>query len=294
VTPSIEVERLSLNYGDVTALKDLTFTLEGNKIYGLLGRNGSGKTSLLSVLAAFRRATSGQARLGGQTIFENESATSQIAFIRESGDTVESSEKVSEALRYAKHLRPNWDAPYAAMLGDRFRISQNTRIGDMSRGERSALGIVLGLASRCPITIFDETYLGLDAPSRYTFYDAVLEDYMAHPRTFIISTHLIDEVQSIFEDVLIIHDGQLLLHEPLQTLLARGVSVSGPAQHVDLFVDDLNVIGQKQLGRSKVAMVYGEVTDDQQRRARSAGVDLAAIALQELFIHLTEQKGSQS
>ena len=169
-----------------------------------------------------------------------------------------------------------------------------SNIGDMSRGQRSALGIVLGLAARSPVTMFDETYLGLDAPTRQMFYDEILADYMAHPRTFIISTHLIEEIGSIFEEVIIIDNGRLLLHEPTETLLAQGVAVTGPADAVDRFAHGLNVIGQRQLGRTKSTMVYGALDVPHRQAAQAAGLDLEPMALQDLFIHLTTPNGGAS
>lgn len=290
----IDIDRLTLRYGDVTALDGLSLSLEGGKIYGLLGRNGSGKTSLLSVLAAFRKPTSGDVRINGQPVFENQAITSQIAFIRESGDTVEDTEKVESAMRYAAYLRPNWDAEYAARLLERFEVPTKARIGSLSRGKRSALGIVLGLAARAPLTIFDETYLGMDAPSRYAFYDELLNDYMAHPRTFIISTHLIEEVSRLFENVVIIDRGRLVVHDDVETLLDRGTAVTGPADVVDRFVNGYTVIGTRQLGRTKSAMVYGHLDPEQRAEARAAGLDLEPLALQDLFVHLTEPRGDQS
>ncbi|MBX5443858.1 ABC transporter ATP-binding protein [Sphaerobacter sp.] len=292
----IDIDHLTLRYGDVTALDELSLSMVGGKIYGLLGRNGSGKTSLLSVLASFRKPTSGDVRINGQPVFENQAITSQIAFIRESGDTVEDTEKVESAMRYAAYLRPNWDAEYAARLLERFEVSTKARIGSLSRGKRSALGIVLGLAARAPLTIFDETYLGMDAPSRYAFYDELLNDFMEHPRTFIISTHLIEEVSRLFENVVIIDRGRLVVQDDVETLLSRGNAVTGPADVVDQFVNGygFTVIGTRQLGRTKSAMVYGQLDPEKRAEARAAGLDLEPLALQDLFVHLTEPRGDQS
>ena len=140
MTARIDVDDLTLTYGETTALDRLAFSMEGGKIHGLLGRNGSGKSSLLSVIAAFRKATSGEVLIDGQPVFENPVVTSQAALIREGGDTVEESEKISEALRYAAWLRPNWDAECAARLMDRFELTPKLKIGELSRGKRSALG----------------------------------------------------------------------------------------------------------------------------------------------------------
>jgi ABC-2 type transport system ATP-binding protein len=291
MSPSIEVEHVTLRYGDVTALDDLSFRLEGGKIYGLLGRNGSGKSSLLSVLAAFRRASAGTVRIDGQPVFENPRVTRQVCLIRETPDSVDSDEPVKKAIEFAAYMRPNWDAAYARTLVERFELPLDKKIDTLSRGKRASLGIVLGLAARAPLTMFDESYLGLDAPSRYAFYDELLADFMAHPRTIVLSTHLIEEVSRLFEEVVIIDRGRLVLHEEAEALRSRGAAVTGPAEAVDRLLDGLTVIGTKELGRTKSAMVFGGLDEARRRQAQSAGLDLDPIGLQDLFVHLTEPKG---
>jgi ABC-2 type transport system ATP-binding protein len=282
----IDVEDLVLRYDGVTALDRLTFSLESGKIYGLLGRNGSGKTSLMSVLAAFRKKSAGTVRIDGQPVFENASLTRQISLIRDTGETVDLG-TAEDALYFAEWLRPHWDGDYARSLMDLFELTPKTKVSTMSKGKRSAMGVIVGLASRAPLTMFDESYLGMDAPSRQAFYDALLADYMAHPRTIILSTHLIEEVSPLFEEVLIIDKGRLVVQEESQTLLSRGTAVTGPASQVDTFTTGLTLLGVKQLGPTKSAMIYGDLDDAQRRKAVEAGLTLGPIAMQELFIHLT-------
>jgi ABC-2 type transport system ATP-binding protein len=292
VSPRIEVEDLTLRYGRVTALDSLTISLAGGKIYGLLGRNGSGKTSLLSVLAAFCKQTSGSVRIDGQPVFENRRVTSQICLIRTTCDTLGKSDRIEAALAFAAQWRPNWDGAFAKALLDKFTLSPSKTIGAQSRGQRSALAAVLGLASRAPITLFDESHLGMDAPTRYAFYDALLADFMAHPRTFVLSTHLIEEVGSLFEEVVIIDQGRLVLQEEVETLRARGVAVTGPAETVDRIVNGHTVLGERSLGATKSATIYGPVDADLRERATAAGLELGPVGLQDLFVHLTRPGGS--
>ncbi|MFC4585812.1 ABC transporter ATP-binding protein [Sphaerisporangium corydalis] len=282
----VDVEDLVVTYGEVTALDRLSFSLEGGKIYGLLGRNGSGKTTLLSVLAAFRKESSGTVRIDGEPVFENEGLTSRVSLIRDAGETTDLG-TAEDALYFAEWLRPHWDADYARSLMDLFGLTRKMSVKGMSKGMRSALGVVIGLAGRAPLTMFDESYLGMDPPARYAFYDALLADYMEHPRTIILSTHLIEEVSSLFEEVVIIGRGRLVVHEETQTLLSRGTAVTGPAERVDAFTDGLTVLGGTSLGSTKSAMVYGEIDEARRGRAAEAGLELGPIAMQDLFIHLT-------
>lgn len=293
MTLNVEVRSVSQRFDAVTALDGLSLSLNGGKIHGLLGRNGSGKSTLLSVIAAFRKPTEGAVFVDGEPVFENPRKTREITLIREAGDTVEGSETVETALSYAGFMRPRWDSAYAKQLADRFELPRASRIAKLSRGQRSALGIVLGLASRSPLTMFDESYLGLDAPSRYLFYDELLADYIRHPRTIIVSTHLIEEVSSLFEEVVIIDRGRMLIHEEREQLLARGATVTGPAPQVDQFVDGHTILTSRQLGPTKAVTIFGSLSDADRTRAAQAGLELGAVALQDLFVHLTQTIGGE-
>jgi ABC-2 type transport system ATP-binding protein len=139
--------------------------------------------------------------------------------------------------------------------------------------------------------MFDESHLGMDPSSRYAFYDELLADFAAQPRTVIISTHLVDEMSALFEDILVLDKGRLVLHEPADELRTRGSSITGPAEAVDQFTDrftdGLTVLGQQRLGRTKSVTVFG-VLDDAAREAAAADLDIGPLGLQDLFVHLTQ------
>ncbi|MDS1269302.1 ABC transporter ATP-binding protein [Lipingzhangella sp. LS1_29] len=290
MTPTITISDLHLSYGRTTALDGITLTVNGPRIHGLVGRNGSGKTSLLSVIAGFRQASAGSVELDGQPVFENATALRRLCLIRGSGDSVDHdwpTNRVRHALRLAADLRPNWDDDYAQALVDRFQLDPRQRLTELSTGQRSAVGVVLGLAARAPVTIFDESYLGMDAPSRYAFYDELLTDYMEHPRTVIVSSHLVDEVSRLLESVILLDHGRLLLHEDAEALRGRGAAITGEHGAVAEFVADRTVLRQQHLGRTTSAVVYGELGPTDRDRAAAAGLDVDAVPLQDLFVHLT-------
>ena len=289
MTLSVEVRGLSVRFDEVAAVDDVTFSLEGGKVYGLLGRNGAGKTTLLSVLAAYRRPSAGIARVGGEDPFENPRIMPQVCFVRENLDIYET-DNVKYAFKLAKTWRPHWNGELAERLADRFKLPMKRSVGKLSRGMKSALGVTIGLASRSPLTMFDEAYLGMDAPSRYAFYDELLADYMEYPRTIIMSTHLIDEVSSLFEHVLILDRGRLSIHDDAEALRSRGAAIIGPAGAVDRITAGLSVLKEEQLGGTKSVTVYGPVSHELELQARTEGLELGPVALQDLFIHLTSDR----
>ena len=284
---AVEVRDLSVRYGRSTALEGVSLRLEPGVIYGLLGRNGAGKTSLLSTIAAFQRASSGTVLVDGEDPYENARVMAGTCLVREGGDFPE--ERVKGVLDFAARLRPLWDAELAARLVDRFELPLDKKVTQLSRGKRSALGVVVGLASRAPLTMFDEAYLGLDAPSRYAFYEALLEDYAEHPRTIVLSSHLIEEVERLFERVIILDKGAVLLEEEAESLRSRGRTVTGPQEVVEDFVAGMRVVGRAQLGRTLQATVVGDLPPGAEQRAAEAGLELGSVPLQDLFVHLTSK-----
>lgn len=286
----IEIKNLHQSFGEVVALDDLSVELEGDKVFGLLGRNGSGKSTLLNILAGFRKPTSGEVLIDGQPVFENGEVTQRIALIREAGDTVEDSDKVEEAFRYAAYLRPNWNDDLARNLLDRFGVNPKSKLNQLSRGRRSAVGIALGLGAQAELTMLDETYLGLDAPSRYDFYDVLLNEFMERPRMFIISSHLIEEIARVLEEIVIIDQGKLLLHESNENLASQGAAITGPEDDVAAFVAGRKVIGDKRLGRTRSAMVYGKIDSESLAHAKAANLDVESLGLQDLFVYLTKSQ----
>ena len=289
MTLAIEAKNLSIQYGKFTAVHNVSFNLAGDKIYGLLGRNGSGKTSLLSVLASFRKQSAGELRIGGEAPFENAAIMSQVCLIQESGYISEGM-KVKQVLELAGSCWDHWDAAFADELVNLYNLPLKKQAYNLSRGMKSALGTIIGLASRAPITIFDETYLGMDAPSRYTFYEQLLQDYMKHPRTIILSTHLIEEVSSLFEEVMILDEGRLIMQDNTESLRLRGVSVTGPASKVDEFAKGLEVLNEQSLGGTKSITVYGSLDEGRKKDAQYNGLEIGPVSLQDLFVHLTRKR----
>jgi ABC-2 type transport system ATP-binding protein len=134
--------------------------------------------------------------------------------------------RVREILRHAASFYPSFDRAYAEALCQRFSLNP-LKYKALSRGYESILRVVIGLSSRSDLTIFDEPVLGLDAAGRDLFYRTLIADYSEHPRTFIISTHLIDESADIFEDAIIIKEGSLVAIDSVEQLRKRAAVLSG-------------------------------------------------------------------
>ncbi|GHO47969.1 ABC transporter ATP-binding protein [Ktedonospora formicarum] len=282
----IEVHGLTKTYGDVTVVDNVSFSVEPEKIYGLLGRNGAGKTTIMQILTAQTFATSGMVSVFGEQPYENSKVLNQICFVKESQKYPDHF-RVSDILDLAVSFFPNWDRAYAYSLVEEFNLPPKRRIKALSRGMSSALGIIVGLASRAPLTLFDEPYLGLDPVARSIFYDRLIEDYAEYPRTIVLSTHLIDEVSRLLEHVLVIDQGRLIIDEETDALREQAFTLVGSASKIDTFTADKQTLGRKSFGSLAEVTILGHLDASERRNAEALGLELAPVSLQQLVVHLT-------
>jgi ABC-2 type transport system ATP-binding protein len=285
----VEVNQVIKSYGKVIAVGEISFSIEANKIYGLLGRNGAGKTTIMHILMAQLFATSGEVKVFGENPYENNHVLSQMCFIKES-QKYPDYYKVEDVLEISASFFPNWDRDYAYSLIEDFRLPLDRKMKKLSRGMLSSVGIIVGLASRAPLTIFDEPYLGLDAVARSLFYDLLIEDYATNPRTIILSTHLIDEVSRILEHVMLIDIGKLIINEDADALRGRAFSVIGPAAAVEAFTTGKAIIHQESLGGLISASIMGHSETADRKQAVTLGLEVTPLSLQQLIVHLTNGK----
>lgn len=288
MTTVIEVQNLTKRYKDKLALADVSLSLEGGSIYGLLGRNGAGKTTLMSILTAQNFETSGTVKVFGEHPYENAHVLSRVCFVRESQKYPDDAYP-KHAFKAASLFFPHWDQAFADELIAEFQLPMKQTIKKLSRGQLSAVGVIIGLASRAELTFFDEPYLGLDAVARQIFYDRLIEDYAEHPRTIILSSHLIDEVSSLIEKVIVIDNGEILLNEDTDAVRDRAVTVVGDADRVDAWVGSREVLHRDTLGRVASVTVLGHVSDAEKAELVASGLDLAPVSLQQLVVRLTQK-----
>lgn len=285
---NITATNLHFSYGRDEVLQDINFELNAPKIYGLLGRNGAGKTSLLSIIGSFREPSSGKMLINGEAPFENAEIMQQVAFLYNKDNSGET-DYVKTLLKGLQIYRPYFDYEYALELVKKFKVDLKKTLSKLSTGKQSAFNAIVGLASRTPITIFDEVYLGMDAPARDLFYKELLKEQERHPRIMILSTHLVSEMDYLFDEVLILKEGRLLLHEAYEDLLSRGVNLIGSKEAIDAFSKNKEIVHHEQLGDTHSVTLYGEFNDMERQQARERGLQVRNISLQDLFIQLTKE-----
>jgi len=203
-----------------------------------------------------------------------------MVFVRE--DQAYPDFRVRQAVQAASWFYPAWSHELAGALLEEFGLPPNRKVRKLSRGMRSALGIVIGLAARAEVTLFDEPYAGLDPVARQLFYDRLLADYAACPRTVLLSTHLIDEAAGLFERVVVIDRGRIVLNTAADDLRGAATSVSGPAIAVAEFTARRPVWGRRRIASQESAVVAGALDETDRARAAALHLHLEPLTLQQL------------
>ncbi len=255
---TIVCENVTKKYKDKLVLDHIDLKLEAGKIYGLIGRNGAGKTTLLSIMSAQNPATSGSVSVCGMPVWENREALKHVCFSRElmpGNNNGVCSLKVKDYFDAAGYYYPDWDKEMAARLVQKFGLDKKKRMNKLSKGMLSMVTIIVALASKAQFTFMDEPVAGLDIIARELFYKEMLEEFAQTGRTFVISSHILEEAADVFEETIIVHKGQILLQEDTQQLVGRAYSVNGPAELVESLFSEYEHHAVHGIGRSKSAVL---------------------------------------
>ena len=280
----IDVRDVSKSFGSTVALKQVNVNFEKDRIYGLLGRNGAGKTTLLNIISNRLFADSGEVLADEVPVRENDCVLSNIYMMSEKTLFPEKM-RVKDVFKWTANFYPSFDMEYALSLAAKFELDIKKKRDSLSTGYGSILKLITAMSVNVPYVFFDEPVLGLDANYRDLFYRLLIEKFSEKPFTAVISTHLIDEVASVIEHVIIIDKGTILKDEPIEKMLAQGYTITGPTTVVDAFTLDKDVMSYDMLGGLKSAYVIGIRPIDV-----PANLEITKMDLQKMFVKLTNSK----
>src|SRR3954451_6808016 len=288
----IECKDLTKTYLRKNVLNKLSFTIKENTITGLVGRNGAGKTTLLKNICGLIKETSGEIKVFSERPFNNLNVSVNSIFVDDQMSFPQALQ-LGEILEVAGSFYPNWDQDLAKRLFDYFSFDSKHYHHRLSKGKTSTFNMIIGLAARCPLTIFDEPTSGMDAAVRMDFYRALLKDYMAYPRTIILSSHHLEEIEDLLEDVLLIHDGKIFFQIPISELKEWAIAIKGPIGEVVHMIKGKQVLFQKEIGvNTQYTVVRNDFSESSLKMAYLAGLEITPVPSSDLCIYLTnESKG---
>lgn len=213
--PVIDLSHLTRRFGQKTALDDVTLSLDPGVVYGLVGANGAGKTTIIRHMLGLLRAERGTVRVFGMDpVAEPVAVLSRVGYLSEEND-LPAWMTVAELIRYTRAFYKTWDDGYAEELRAAFGLDSSARIRDLSRGQKARAGLIAALAHRPELLVLDEPSSGLDPIVRRDILGAVLRTIAHEGRTVFFSSHLLDEVEEVADHVIMLSAGRVLLSAPL-------------------------------------------------------------------------------
>lgn len=286
----IESEGLTKRYGRLTAVDQLTVTVEENKIIGLVGRNGAGKSTFLKLVAGHLKPSYGKIRVFGASPFLNLTVSKNTIFIHE-GLTFVPTLTVNSILELMARFYANWEGQLALRLCQYFEINLESYPRHLSKGQRNTFFTILAIASRAPLTLLDEPTSGMDKGVRKDIYRVILKDYLHHPRTMIISSHMMGELAEILEEIILLDKGKKKAHLPLEELSKKVVQIRGPKEGLAHLLDTPYVIEEKSLGPGTLSLIVkNELPQPLLDQLLSQQAEIIPVPPDEVCVYLTKDK----
>lgn len=295
--PVIDVHRLTRQFSATKALDEVSLTIPRGGVFGLIGANGAGKTTLIKHILGLLRAQSGTVRVFGLDPVANPVGTlGRIGYLSEDRDLPDWM-SVSEFMRYTQSFFPNWDEKYAAELQEMFDLDPRAKIGKLSRGQRARAGLFAALAHRPELLLLDEPSSGLDPVVRRDILAAIIRTIADEGRTVLFSSHLLDEVERVADQVSVISHGRLLFTAPLDeikdTHRRMTLRFGEPVDSPPTLVGTLSLEGEG----AEWTYVCNGASQQLHRAAESIGatvVDDKALSLDEIFVTWSQKHRGQT
>ncbi|MBF1253891.1 MAG: ABC transporter ATP-binding protein [Isoptericola variabilis] len=280
---------------NVAALRDISLTLGDATVTALVGPNGSGKTTLMQILGGLMVPTAGSISIDGSQASADDLLTGSIV-ASSARDLDDANSKTLVA--YAR-LRPTWDEQLFEHYVDRFELALSRKsVRKLSSGQAAIFSASIALASGAPLTLLDEIQAPLDVPTRYALYEEILAlagevmEGQRPQRRFLISSHMVSELEKVAEDVIVLKKGELLAHESVDDFTARVTSVTGHASDVERFLGErptLAVIASRELGSTREIVVDLRGASITEADLATHSLSAAPCSFQDAFAYLIQE-----
>jgi ABC-2 type transport system ATP-binding protein len=217
--PAVEARKLSRRFGSRWALTDCTLTIPPGRVTGLVGQNGAGKTTLLHLAVGLLRPTSGTITVFGQRPGARRSQLAKVGFVAQDRPLY-AGLSVADHLRLGAHLNPAWDARLATRRVERLALDPGQQARSLSGGQRAQLALTLAISKRPQLLILDEPVASLDPLARRDFLQDLAEAVAEHPLSVVLSSHLVADLASVCNYLIVLGTGQIRVAGDMSELLA--------------------------------------------------------------------------
>ena len=267
------------------SIKNFSYNFLDNKVYGIIGKSDSGKETLLDLMTAKVSPTEGCVYLDGEILSNKHFLSSKLCFISKETKFNQFSTVKTILKKMSNHV-PKWDNYYAYELIDYFGINKNSTYLSLRDNERSLLSGIISLASLANITFLDEVINGIDIKDRYDFYNFLYTHHERYPRTIIIASDYIDEIDYIFDRILFLDRGKLIEHFTNEDIKNNFRYLTGKSEVLKSLINGIKVIGVEKRSNTLTVCIRKRLTKDDIRKFQKYLIKISEVPVQKVFIYL--------
>ena len=282
----IEVRHLVKRFGGFTALRDLNMTVPGASVYGLVGPNGSGKTTALRHVTGVYQPDGGEVRVLGRSVWENPAVKAKIGYVPDDVFYFHQS-TVKDMARFYAGVYPRFDRKRFSRLKEAFDLPTNRPLRAFSKGQQKQAALWLQLSLRPEVLVLDEPLDGLDPMMRRQVWSLIMADTAGRGMTVLISSHNLRELEDVCDHVGVLDHGTVILERSLGDLQENIAKIQLALPEGAALPPELEIIHEENAGRLKTLIVRGraaEVTGRLQA-LNPLFMDSVPLTLEEIFIY---------
>lgn len=284
----IKLENVSKSYGNNIVLDNIDLCLENNRIYGLIGRNGVGKTTLMKILSDQIVNYQGQIYYEGSNIKNNNLLKENIVYIGEDFLTYNlEAQKLIKIVEYIKYLYPHFNQDRFDELTKLFKIDLFDKYRKLSLGNQSLFRNIIALSLQAKFLLLDEPSVGLDEINRDMFYQKLLDYQEIDGSTIVISSHILSDIEKIVTDIVILNRGKIIVNDSINDILEKSIIITTNEDYIKYF-ENKNIVKKTYLGKQIILYAYDKFTDNEISTMREVS-DISRLNLKELFLALSKE-----
>lgn len=283
----VKVEQLRKSFGKKLALDDVSIDIFEGRVLGLVGENGAGKTTLINHILGALTPDQGKVSVFGlDPVKYPKEVLSRIGYLSETRDMPRWM-RIDQFLRYMSAFYPKWDMDYAYRLLKDFELDPKQKIGGLSRGELARTGLLVAIAHRPDLLLLDEPSSGLDPIARMDILSTIVRSVAEEGRTVVFSSHLLDEVERVADDVCMLHQGHIVMKGKLDDIRERFCVFEVRKSDGEIDLSGIQgILRISKLGHGYQILYEGKEEDGKAQISQKGGVILSIQppSLEEIFV----------
>ena len=267
------------------SIRNFNYNFLDNQIYAIVGKSDSGKELLLQIITARIQADSGCIYLDGEPLVNNRKMNERLCYLTNEADFPRHL-RIKTICKVMESFYPKWDNGYAYELLDFFKIDFNKTYKKLDRNQKELLIGILGLASRANITVLNNPLDNVDIKNRFDYFNLLYNHHIRYPRTLILTTNHIDELETIADKVLFLDKGILFENFSIQEIRNNFRYLSGKSEVLKSLISNIKIIGYEERENYLTVCVPRKLSKDETRKFQRYLIDISDVPIQKIFIYL--------